>query len=116
MTAAELDTLLGDPADLDNPVGHRAVLASDERAEMLAEGERLLDGYCLNAEFVPAEYGGRFTRVDRLAEVLRAVWRRDSCLGLGYGFSSFLAAINIWTAGDERQRRAAARLDRKSVV
>lgn len=110
MTAAELDTLLGDPADLDNPVGHRAVLASDERAEMLAEGERLLDGYCLNAEFVPAEYGGRFTRVDRLAEVLRAVWRRDSCLGLGYGFSSFLAAINIWTAGDERQRRAAARL------
>ncbi|GAB7187043.1 acyl-CoA dehydrogenase [Kitasatospora sp. Ki12] len=108
MGVEKLEVLLGDPRDADNPVGHTAVLAADERREMLAEGERLLDAYGMNAEFVPAAYGGRLTRADRLAEVQRALWRRDPCLGLGYGFSSLLASVNIWTAGSEEQRREAA--------
>ncbi|MFI6154851.1 acyl-CoA dehydrogenase family protein [Kitasatospora sp. NPDC051170] len=110
MSADDLDTLLGDPADPANPVGHAAVLAADERQEMLAAGEDLLDTWGFNAEFVPARYGGRLTRADRLAESMRTLWRRDPALGLGYGFSSFLAAVNIWTAGTEDQRRDAARL------
>ncbi|WP_181808311.1 acyl-CoA dehydrogenase [Streptomyces shenzhenensis] len=110
MSADRLDTLLGDPWDTANPVGHAPVLAADERQEMLAEGERLLDGFGLNAEFVPAAHGGRLTRADRLAETLRTLWRRDPCLGLGYGFSSFIAAVNIWSSGTDDQRRDAARL------
>ncbi len=110
MSVEELDALLGDPRDAENPVGYAAVLAADERQEMLADGERLLDGYAMNAEFVPSAYGGRLTRIDRLAEILRAVWRRDPSLGLGYGFSSFIASVNIWTAGDEGQCRNAAKL------
>ncbi|GLF94848.1 acyl-CoA dehydrogenase [Streptomyces yaizuensis] len=110
MTAAALDALLGDALDDHNPVGHAAVLAADERQEMLAEGERALDTYGLNAEFVPVAHGGRLERADRLAEVLRTLWRRDPCLGLGYGFSSLIASVNIWTAGDEEQRRRAADL------
>jgi alkylation response protein AidB-like acyl-CoA dehydrogenase len=110
MTAAALEKLLGDPRDPGNPVGYAAVLAADERREMLAEGERLLDGYQLNAEFVPVAYGGRLARADRLAEVLRAVWRRDPCLGLGYGFSSLIASVNVWCAGSEEHRRRTAGL------
>ncbi|CAL9632402.1 hypothetical protein SUDANB176_06117 [Streptomyces sp. enrichment culture] len=110
MSAAELDALLGDAWDDRNPVGHAAVLAADERQEMLADGERALDEYGLNAEFVPVAYGGRLERADRLAEVLRTLWRRDPCLGLGYGFSSLIASVNIWTTGDEEQRRRAADL------
>ncbi|RSM36177.1 acyl-CoA dehydrogenase [Amycolatopsis balhimycina DSM 5908] len=110
MSAAELDALLGDAWDDRNPVGHAAVLAADERQEMLAEGERVLDRYGLNAEFVPVAYGGRWERADRLAEILRTVWRRDPCLGLGYGFSSLIASVNIWTAGNEDQRRRTAGL------
>jgi alkylation response protein AidB-like acyl-CoA dehydrogenase len=110
MTARELDALLGDPADAGNPVGHAAVLAADERQEMLDAGERLLDRYGLNAEFVPARYGGRLVRADRLAEVLRTVWRRDPCLGLGYGLSSFIAGVNVWSSGDEEQRARVAAL------
>ncbi|QIY68651.1 acyl-CoA dehydrogenase [Streptomyces sp. RLB1-33] len=110
MTVQELDALLGDPYAPANPVGHKAVLAADEHHEMLAEGERLLDQYNLNAEFVPTALGGRLERADRLVEVLRAVWRRDPCLGLGYGFSSFIAAVNIWSTGDQDQTRTAARL------
>ncbi|AUG78207.1 Acyl-CoA dehydrogenase [Kitasatospora sp. MMS16-BH015] len=105
-----LDTLLGDPWDEANPVGYPEILASDERQEMFPAGERYLDTFGLNAEFVPVEHGGRFTQVDRLAEILRTVWRRDPCLGLGYGFSSFIASVNLWSAGTAEQQRAAAEL------
>jgi alkylation response protein AidB-like acyl-CoA dehydrogenase len=110
VTAEGLDAVLGDPWDAANPVGYAAVLAADERAEMLAEGERVLDRFGLNAEFVPPEYGGRLSRADRLAETLRTLWRRDPCLGLGYGLSSLIATVNVWSSGDEGQRRKAAGL------
>ncbi|MFC3576804.1 acyl-CoA dehydrogenase [Streptomyces yaanensis] len=110
MGAEELDALLGDPWDEKNPLGYAAILDADERHEMLAEGERLLDRFCMNAEFVPAAYGGRLTRADRLAGIQRTLWRRDPCLGLGYGLSSFIASVNIWTSGDEAQRSRAAEL------
>ncbi|MBP0455620.1 acyl-CoA dehydrogenase family protein [Kitasatospora sp. RG8] len=108
MSAEELDALLGDPHDDANPVGHAALLAADERREMPADGERLLDAYGMNAEFVPAGYGGRLTRADRLADVQRTLWRRDPSLGLGHGFSSLLASVNVWTAGTPEQRKQAA--------
>lgn len=106
----DIDELLGDPRAADNPMGFDAVLAADERQEMLADGERLLDEHGFNAEFVPTRLGGRLDRVDRVAAALRALWRRDPCLGLGYGFSSFISGMNIWTAGDEEQQRNAAKL------
>jgi hypothetical protein len=51
-----------------------------------------------------------FTRADLLADIQRTLWRRDPCLGAGYGFSSFIAWVSIWTSGDEDQRRPAAEL------
>ncbi|HKT00670.1 MAG TPA: acyl-CoA dehydrogenase, partial [Rugosimonospora sp.] len=106
----ELERLLGDPLDEDNPLSYAAVLGADERGEMLAAGEELLDGYRLNAEFVPAALGGRFTQADRLARVLRTVFRRDATLGLGYGFISFIAAAPVWTVGSGAQQRRIADL------
>ncbi|MZF85522.1 acyl-CoA dehydrogenase [Streptomyces sp. SID5643] len=117
--ADALEQHLGDPRDPANPLGFRQILAADERAEMFADGERALDAYGLGAEFVPASYGGRLTRLDELIEIMRSVYRRDPCLGLGYGVSSFIAAVNIWTAGSEEQRRHVACLllrDRKVAV
>lgn len=108
--AAELARLFGDPWAAGNQYGHQAVLAADEDGEMFAAGEQLLDEYRLNAEFVPVELGGRFTRLDRLIQVMREVFRHDPCLGLGYGASSFIASVNVWTAGGTAQRRDVARL------
>lgn len=101
----DLEAYLGDPHDPTNPVGQAAVLAADERGELLADGERALDGYGLNAEFVPRALGGRFDRADRLAQVLRAVFRRDTTLGVGYGVTTFIAATPVWTTGTAEQRR-----------
>ncbi|MBP2702775.1 acyl-CoA dehydrogenase family protein [Microbispora sp. RL4-1S] len=105
-----LERMFGDPWDPANPLGHAAAVAADEREEMFGEGERLLDRFVLNAEFVPVEYGGRLTGLDRLVRMMRPVWRRDPCLGLGYGASSFIASVNVWTAGSDEQRRAFARM------
>ncbi len=108
--ADELEHLLGALFDPANPTGATAVLAADERAEVLAAGETLLHSYGLNAEFVPPGLGGRLERADHLAEVMRALYRRDPALGLGYGASSLIAAVTLWTAGDERQTEHAAGL------
>ncbi|MBT2398895.1 acyl-CoA dehydrogenase [Streptomyces sp. ISL-100] len=108
--ADALEQHLGDPLDPGNPLGFPAVLAADERADMFADGERALDAYGLGAEFVPARYGGRLTRLDELIEIMRSVYRRDPCLGLGHGVSSFIASVNIWTAGNEEQCRRMADL------
>jgi alkylation response protein AidB-like acyl-CoA dehydrogenase len=102
---AELQARLGDATDPDNPLGYRAVVAADERGETLPEGERALDDYALNAEFVPRSLGGRFTQADRFAVTLRTVFRRDPVLGLGYGVSSFIGAVPVWTSGNPDQRR-----------
>ncbi|SHN17950.1 acyl-CoA dehydrogenase [Actinacidiphila paucisporea] len=107
---AELNAAFGDPGDPVNPVGHDRLLEADEAGELSAAGEKLLDAFGLNAEFVPTALGGRLERVDSLARVLREVFRRDVALGLGYGVTSFMAAVNVWTGGDERQRTRLAEI------
>ncbi|WP_028648144.1 acyl-CoA dehydrogenase [Nocardiopsis sp. CNT312] len=105
-----LERLLGDPEDVGNPLGYGPLLEADEADLMFAAGERALDDFGLNAEFVPSEYGGRLRGLDTFIGIMRAVYRRDPSLGLGYGFSSFIAGVNVWSAGDEDQCREAASL------
>jgi alkylation response protein AidB-like acyl-CoA dehydrogenase len=105
-----LEILLGDPYAPANPLGTAAVLAADERGELLSEGERALAAYGLGAEFVPAELGGRFERADRFALLMRAIFRRDCALGIGHGVTSFIAGLPIWADGSAEQQRRAAEL------
>ncbi|SEK58931.1 acyl-CoA dehydrogenase family protein [Streptacidiphilus jiangxiensis] len=107
---AEIEAALGDPADPANPVGQARLLEADEAGELLAAGEKALEALNLNAEFVPVELGGRLERIDTLVRVLRQVFRRDVALGLGYGVTSFMAAVNVWTEGDERQQARLAEI------
>ncbi|MEV6398584.1 acyl-CoA dehydrogenase [Streptomyces sp. NPDC051907] len=107
---ADLERRFGDPNDAANPLGLGALLAADERGELLAEAEAALADFGLNAEFVPTELGGRLDRVDTLGRVLRGVFRRDASLGLGYGATTFLAAVAVWAAGTPEQQRRVAEL------
>ncbi|MEU3260873.1 acyl-CoA dehydrogenase [Streptomyces albidoflavus] len=107
---ADLERRFGDPWDPANPLGHAQILAADERGLPQAEAEELLDGFGLNAEFVPAALGGRLVRADTLARVLRPVFRRDQSLGTGYGAFSVLAGASVWAAGSRTQQRWAADL------
>jgi alkylation response protein AidB-like acyl-CoA dehydrogenase len=107
---ARLEHGFGDLDDPGNPLGAQQFLAADEQQRLLPAAERLLDDFGLNAEFVPRELGGRLDRLDALARVLRAVFRRDAALGLGYGLTSYLAAAVVWANGSRRQRRTTADL------
>ncbi|MCP3801989.1 acyl-CoA dehydrogenase [Allokutzneria sp. A3M-2-11 16] len=104
----ELVALLGNPHDPENPVGYRSCLKADERGEILREGERRLTDFGLGAEFVPADMGGRLRTLDRTVALLRAVYARDPALGLGFGLTSLIAAVNVWAAGEGALRREAA--------
>ncbi|MCJ0871758.1 acyl-CoA dehydrogenase [Streptomyces sp. AP-93] len=107
---ADLERRLGNPLDPANPLGHAAVLAADERGELLAAGERMLADYGLGSEFVPTALGGRLDRADGLAHLMRAVFRRDCALGIGYGITSFIAALPVWASGSAEQQRRVAGL------
>ncbi|MFE9564790.1 acyl-CoA dehydrogenase [Streptomyces sp. NPDC006487] len=108
--AARLEALLGPAADPGNPLGTAAVLAADERGELLPEGERMLAAFALNAEFVPRALGGRFEQADSFAHLMRALFRRDCSLGIGYGVTSFIAGLPVWASGSPAQQRRAADL------
>ncbi|MFF4085168.1 acyl-CoA dehydrogenase family protein [Streptomyces sp. NPDC001777] len=108
--ATRLETLLGDPYDPANPHGLRALFAADARHVPPADTEDLLAGTGLGAEFVPVEHGGRLTRADLLARVLRPVFRRDVALGFGFGIISLFASGAVWAAGTPEQRRRVADL------
>ncbi|MEU3771832.1 acyl-CoA dehydrogenase [Streptomyces sp. NPDC032472] len=108
--AGQLDALLGAPLDPANPHGLAALIAADARREPPAATEQLLTETGLGAEFVPAEFGGRLTRADLLAKVLRPVFRRDVALGFGYGITSLFGTAAVWAAGTERQRADTAAL------
>ncbi|MFF1360695.1 acyl-CoA dehydrogenase [Streptomyces sp. NPDC058297] len=115
MTTAEdridaLELAFGSLDDPGNPLGAAALLAADAAGAVLPEAEKVLDDFGLNAEFVPADVGGRLERMDLLGRLLRPVFRRDASLGFGYGLNCFFAATPVWTAGDDAQRRLAARL------
>ncbi|WP_405565853.1 acyl-CoA dehydrogenase [Streptomyces phaeochromogenes] len=103
--AAELARSFGDFWDPANPLGSSALLTADEQGVLSADGEALLDRFGLAAEYVPAELGGRLTHLDGLVRVMREVFRRDVGLGLGHGITSFMAAVNVWTAGSAAQQR-----------
>lgn len=103
--ADEIESAFGDPYDPDNPTGIEALLEADEAAELSDAGEAVLDAAGLNADFVPRELGGRLDRLDTMVRVMRAVFRRDVSLGIGYGATSFMTSVNVWTAGTEAQRR-----------
>ncbi|MFE2105371.1 acyl-CoA dehydrogenase [Kitasatospora sp. NPDC059463] len=104
-TPDPLELLLGDPTDPGNPVGYQAFVDADEHGDFLPAGRKAMEAYGIGAEFVPTALGGRLVQADRLARVLRTVFRRDGALGLGFGAINLIASSTVWAAGDQAQRR-----------
>ncbi|NNN31862.1 acyl-CoA dehydrogenase [Streptomyces sp. S3(2020)] len=103
-----IEALLGDPAEDTNPAGYRTLLAADRAAVICDPAEAVLDSFGMNEEFVPTALGGRFDSPETLVQVLRAVFRRDAGLGMGYGMSTFVAANHVWMRGTAVQQRTLA--------
>ncbi|MEV5665816.1 acyl-CoA dehydrogenase [Streptomyces flaveolus] len=108
--AARLEVLLGDPYAPDNPHGLTALFEADARGRPPEQTELLLERFGLSAECVPVADGGRLTRADLLARVLRPVFRRDVALGTAVGTAPVLAAGPVWAAGNTHRRAQTAAL------
>jgi alkylation response protein AidB-like acyl-CoA dehydrogenase len=105
-----LERRLGDPFDPANPAGYAAVLAADDHGTVPEFATAVLDEWGAGSEFVPVSFGGRFGSVDELVRRLRPVFRRDASLGLGYGLTSLMAGLPVFTAGSGDQRDRVGRL------
>ncbi|MES5825306.1 acyl-CoA dehydrogenase [Streptomyces sp. RG80] len=103
-----LEALLGDPAEDGNPCGHRTLLAADRAGVICDPAEAVLDSFGMNEEFVPTALGGRYDSAETLLQVMRAVFRRDVGLGMGYGMTTFTAANHVWLRGTAPQQRVLA--------
>jgi hypothetical protein len=77
-----LEKLLADALDTTNPLSFAQIMAADERAGLLAEGQ--------------------WSGMDYWALRLRPVFRRDIALGFGYGVTSSMGAVNVCVAGDRK--------------
>ncbi|MET9819711.1 acyl-CoA dehydrogenase family protein [Streptomyces sp. NPDC006355] len=102
--AARLEMLLGDPYAPDNPHGLTALFDADARRRPPEPTKLVLEQFGLSAECVPVANGGRLTRADLLARVLRPVFRRDVALGIAMGTDPLLAAAPVWAAGSTLRR------------
>ncbi|MFD4422598.1 acyl-CoA dehydrogenase [Agromyces sp. NPDC058484] len=99
----DLDALFGDPR-VPGPFDYRSIVADDDARRLSEPAEALLDEWGAAAEFVPASLGGRWVSTEDLVRRWRPIFRRDPALGLGYGLTTLMAALNVWVAGDDAQR------------
>ncbi|EOM77242.1 acyl-CoA dehydrogenase [Rhodococcus rhodnii] len=108
LTPAVLDEALGDPFDAGNPFGMDAILAADAAGVPLASAHALLRDLGVQRLFVPTELGGALDSVPDLIAALQPVFARDAGLGLGFGVTTLMAALNVWHSGDDELRRRVA--------
>lgn len=104
-----LDAALEAEAATGGPFAPAHTARLDAREEFPTEACALLDACGIARAYVPAELGGAPGGMPELVASLRTVARRDLTAAVAHG-KTFLGAVSTWVAGDDRQRRALARL------
>ncbi len=113
---AELERMLGDPADSGRLFSYSHCGELDDREEFPLDICRELDFLGVPRQYVPHEYGGELRGYPDSWEVLRAVSRRDLTVAVAHG-KTFLGAVSVWVGGSQEQARAlAARISAGAVV
>ena len=110
-TAESFERDFGDPADPHNRLSFASALDLDEREEYPSDDHALLDSWHFSDVFIPEDCGGRFTSLEEVLALLRALSRRDLTVAVSH-MITFLGALPVWMAGSENQKRSAAGLIR----
>lgn len=112
-----LEQSLADPARDDAAISYARSLHLDATEEFAGAEYRALNSLAVNRYFVPAHLGGGLRDLDEMVLVMRSVFRRDPAVALGYGMTSFMAALPVWHSGSEavQQRLAAILLEGEPV-
>jgi alkylation response protein AidB-like acyl-CoA dehydrogenase len=100
--AIALEETLGCPLSSDALLSQAGALAADERERFDPDVFCALHALGLSAQYVPAEYGGRFERFDSFFSIGRVLARRDLAFTISY--STQIWSVLVWMAGSERQK------------
>lgn len=98
---------LNDPENLFTPT---QILRLDEAEIFPEEQAKQLTALGMNAHYLPVALGGKLASFESFIQVFRSLYRRDSSLGLGYGATTFMAAMPIFLAGTPQQKERMAAL------
>ncbi|WP_330285791.1 acyl-CoA dehydrogenase family protein [Streptomyces sp. NBC_00576] len=115
-TVEEIERLLGDPYDADNPYGFAAAVRRDEQDAFPEElcGALREAGFHLN--YLPTEWGGRFESFEHSMVVVRAAARRDLNIMPGTMFGITAATCLALHGSPEQQKHVAEILGRGGAV
>ncbi len=102
---AHLEQGLGSPSDPRMPLSFASSLHADETETAPEQAYRALRALGLQALFVPAELGGQLHDLDQMVLALRSIFRRDPAIGLGFGVTTFMAALPVWHSGTPAQKQ-----------
>ncbi|MFG3384251.1 acyl-CoA dehydrogenase family protein [Streptomyces sp. NPDC047999] len=105
--AAELDRLLGDPADPDGPFGFARTVAHEEAGELPPGAVDLVRSWGFARYLVPEAFGGGLRNLEQLVLLTRPLARRNLTVSVMFG-SALLGVNPVWLWGDEEQRARVA--------
>jgi alkylation response protein AidB-like acyl-CoA dehydrogenase len=108
-SSSELERLLGDPFDRENPLSVDYVVDHDEREATPDLGVAKLREFRFQDYLIPVGLGGKLRSFEETISLARVVCRRDMVMVMGFG-STMVAALPVWMWGNDTQRRALAEL------
>lgn len=112
----EIERLLGDPYDADNPYGFAAAVRRDEQDAFPEELCAALRETGFHLNYLPKEWGGRFESFEHSMVLVRTAARRDLNIMPGTMFGITAATCLALHGSPEQQKFAAEILGRGGAV
>lgn len=97
--ALEIENQLGSPCIPNKLFSYSTFLKLDEEEKFPSSQADYLTSLNFQKNFLPCELGGFLSSFEELGYLFRCIYRRDITLGLGYGSTTFMAAVHILIAG-----------------
>lgn len=108
--ATWLEHALNSPEEADHLFSFYELINLDEQSKFPKKQADILTLLGLNHYYVPVELGGSLQSFEAFVSIFKSLYRRDLSLGLGYGSTTFLAAVHIYLAGHPLLKKRAAEL------
>ncbi|WP_133128310.1 acyl-CoA dehydrogenase [Legionella nagasakiensis] len=106
---------LGDPRQNTTPLNYQESLRLDERESLPAQQIVFVQQWGYMDYLIPQELGGKLQSLSSLYQLTKALARRDLTTAIALGLT-FLAALPIWIAGNEKQQRTLANYIRNGHI
>ncbi len=109
------ETCLGNPAEQNTPVNFQQSLIDDEQESLPWPQIRYIQQWGYMDYLIPIQAGGKLNSLIDLHFLTKSVARRDITTAIAIGLS-FFAALPVWIAGTEEQKKQLAKRLRQGEI